>query len=133
MIAKNNPLNVRFSIKNLWKGQTGQRKGFATFSNLSFGIRAACIIIMRSYRKRGLVTPRQIIGTWAPPSENNTDGYLSFVCRMMDINPDSELSTLDYPMLIASMSWMEVGFEESISAMQVQAVIDSFGIEVYHG
>lgn len=131
MIAKNNPLNIRFSITNFWKGQIGQRKGFVVFSNLSFGIRAACIIIMRSYRKKGLCTIRQVVSRWAPSSENNTDAYISYVCRMLDMNPDSRLSELDYPMLISAMSWMEVGFEESVTAMQVKAVIDSFNIKPF--
>lgn len=131
MIATNNPLNIRYSILNRWKGQTGSRKGFVCFSSIIFGIRAACVIIMQSYRKKGYTTVRSVVGHWAPPSENDTDRYVSFVCRMMDINPDSELSALDYPMLIASMSWMEVGFDESVTAMQVQSVIDQFEIKLF--
>ena len=131
MIAKNNPLNIRSSILNKWKGQIGSRKGFVEFSSLIYGVRAACIIIMRSYRKKGYKTVRSIIGHGAPPSENDTDRYIDFVCRMLDINSDSDLSILDYPMLISAMSWMEVGFDDSVTAPQVKSVIDQFDIIPY--
>lgn len=79
MIAKNNPFNIRNNRKNKWQGQIGSRKGFCMFSDLKYGVRAAAIII-RNYYEHGLVTPRQIITRFAPPSENDTGSYISFVC-----------------------------------------------------
>ena len=36
----NNPLNIRYSPANKWQGQTGENKGFCTFRNEAYGIRA---------------------------------------------------------------------------------------------
>ena len=81
-IRNNNPGNIRHNAANPWKGMTGQDDdGFVIFESAQFGIRAMGKII-DSYRNRGIVTLKQIVDTWAPDTENNTESYLSHVMQM---------------------------------------------------
>lgn len=77
MKYKNNPLNIR--VGSNWFGLAGSRNGFCEFDSVAYCIRAS-LMILRSYSLRGIVTIGDIIRTWAPPSENNTNSYVSFVC-----------------------------------------------------
>lgn len=77
-VLNNNPLNIRYNPMNDWIGQTGDRRGFCTFSELAFGCRAA-LKLLRSYVSRGYDTIPEIISRWAPASENNTKAYIGYV------------------------------------------------------
>ena len=79
---RNNPLNIRYSGKNEWLGQTGERNGFCVFSEEKYGWRAA-FILLKNYHKKGFRTISQIIHRFAPASENPTSSYVSFVCDKM--------------------------------------------------
>lgn len=100
MIGKNNPLNVRYSRLNRWKGQTGQRKGFCEFSDVKYGIRAALYLLWKSYPKKGLLTYSEIISAYAPATENDTQKYIKFVTESMDVFP------FDMPVLANDFCWM---------------------------
>ena len=77
--TRNNPLNIRYSEKNEWLGQTGERNGFCVFSEEKFGWRAA-FVLLKNYYKKGFRTVSQIVHRFAPASENPTSSYVSFVC-----------------------------------------------------
>ena len=77
--TRNNPLNIRYSEKNQWLGQTGERNGFCVFSEEKYGWRAA-FVLLKNYYKKGFRTISQIIHRFAPASENPTSSYVSFVC-----------------------------------------------------
>ena len=79
MIGNNNPLNIRYSVKNRWIGQTGETRGFCNFSSTVYCVRACAYLLMRSYRKRGKRTYAELIETFAPPVENPTHDYVTFV------------------------------------------------------
>lgn len=79
MIGKNNPLNIRYSKANNWKGQTGHTRGFCNFSSLEFGVRAAIYLLFVSYRRKGAKTIAELITLFAPSSENDTDAYIKYV------------------------------------------------------
>lgn len=74
-IINNNPLNIRYSPMNVWKGQTGSNKGFCVFTELKYGYRAA-LVLLSNYVKRGNVSIQAIISRWAPASENDTAAYI---------------------------------------------------------
>lgn len=80
--TRNNPLNIRYSVKNDWKGQIGERNGFCVFSDEKYGWRAAFILI-KNYHKKGFRSVKQIIHRFAPASENPTSSYVEFVCKKM--------------------------------------------------
>lgn len=54
----------------------GSYKGFAQFENTDYSIRAG-IKVLRSYNRRGIKTIRQIIETFAPATENDTERYVN--------------------------------------------------------
>ena len=114
MIGKNNPLNIRYSKKNNWKGQIGQTRGFCDFSDIEYGIRACLYLLKKSYRKRGLLTFGELIKAYAPPSENNTQRYISYVCDKLDVYSfDKPIISTEWIKMVHYMSIFE-GNEVSI-------------------
>jgi hypothetical protein len=80
-IKNNNPGNIEMT-KTLWKGEISFVQNtdgrFKQFYHFTYGIRAA-ILNLKSYYNDGYRTIRQMISRWAPPKENNTEGYIRFV------------------------------------------------------
>lgn len=108
MIGKNNPLNIRYVKRNNWKGQVGSTRGFCDFVSVEYCVRAFAILVLRSYKKRGIVTISQIISTYAPPSENQTDKYIDYVCEMLGCFPFDVLDNdFQLALLIVTMSRFE--------------------------
>lgn len=94
-----NPLNIRFDRKTNWFGsRLKDKRGFVQFCAFSYGYRAA-VMIMRSYAKRGLKTVPQIIETWAPRNENDTEAYINSVLSFMSPR-QSEPFTVDRETMI---------------------------------
>lgn len=126
---KNNPLNIRYSGFSRWQGLEGERKGFCEFSTLSYGIRAAAIILMRSYRNNGVDKLRSIVRRWAPASENPTENYLKFVRSKSKVMPDEALrQPAQYALIIWAMAWFEQGVKPAFSPAEVLKVINQFKI-----
>ena len=86
----NNPLNIRFNKDNNWKGQTTTLRGFVVFKTPEYGYRAAYVLLC-NYIRKGYNTPRKIITRWAPPTENDTEAYINYVSKTMDISPDTKI------------------------------------------
>ncbi len=86
----NNPGNIRFIAKNAWNGQIGNDGGYGIYDSPQAGTRALGRQL-RAYANRGMTTVREVISTWAPPSENLTQSYISDVCNQLDCEPDDEL------------------------------------------
>ena len=122
----NNPLNIRYNQHNHWQGQVGQNGGFVNFANYIWGLRAAAVIL-KQYRKRGIVTVEKIISTWAPASENDTESYIKYVCRRTGM---TRLMVVDsVPLvkgLICAMIEMETGMK--ISSETVSNIVKAVGI-----
>ena len=111
-IRNNNPLNIRRNPANQWQGLRPVQadKLFCQFKAMKWGLRAA-IRLMENYIRRGAQTPRQIISRWAPPSENNTSGYITQACQRAGLDPDFPvLFWADLRKLIKAMSWIESRF-----------------------
>lgn len=83
-----NPGNIRLSSV-AWQGEaaTQSDKDFVVFSAPEWGIRAMAKILL-NYQAKGLVTVRQMIGRWAPTSENDTASYVAHVAAAMGVGPD---------------------------------------------
>ena len=65
---------------------------------------------MRSYRRAGVKKVAQIINRWAPTCENNTNAYISFVCKRTGFKPDTELVFIsDFAAVLAAMEIFEQG------------------------
>ena len=110
-VRNNNPGNIEKGIR--WRGLASDQPDsrFAKFEDAKWGARAMCKIFATYRRRYQRVTLRQIIERWAPPVENNTDGYVRIVAKRMAIDPDSEIKPDQYPMLAQAMSFVEVGFD----------------------
>lgn len=110
MIGKNNVLNIRSSASFKWLGQEGQTNGFCNFTSVMFCWRCGAYLIMRSYRRAKVRSIEAIIKRWAPPSENNTEAYIDFVCEQTGFSrkyvPRSET---DVALLLVAMMFMELG------------------------
>lgn len=93
-IRNHNPGNLRPS-GDRWQGQAGVDRagggpGFVRFETPAHGIRALAIDLSTKHG-RGLRSVRQIIGVYAPPSENDTAAYVANVARALGVDPDAPL------------------------------------------
>ena len=120
-IRNNNPLNLRHSADQ-WQGARKEQtdKSFVQFESMAYGYRAAWKTL-DSYWKhfkqlRQPFTVRAIISRWAPPSENDTDAYVSTVLRLTSLGGNERLPrplrgiAIDKLVrLLAAMTTMECG------------------------
>ena len=111
-IRNNNPLNIR--IGNTW---LGERKNptdpaFEEFVSIEYGLRAAFCILRRYIRRYHKQTVADIVSTWAPASENNTQRYIDIVCQRSGIKPDQQIQYEDADTmcrLVEAMAFVECG------------------------
>ena len=108
-LRNNNPGNIRNS-KTVWQGEIvpSTDLSFKQFKTMAYGYRAM-IKLLQNYRKlNGCRTISDFINRWAPPVENNTSGYISRVCREMQV-PSS---------YVAAMSQVENGIPAVMEDVQ---------------
>lgn len=91
-----NPGNIDYTPRNRWQGQVGIETGgspprFAVFERHEFGIRALAMLLITYQDRHGLRTIRQIIGRWAPGSENDTAAYVRHVAELTGRSPTEAL------------------------------------------
>lgn len=115
-IRNNNPLNIRYSSSNNWRGKVLSElktdTDFEEFSDMSFGFLAAFNLIGNTYIHRyHLTTPTEIINRWAPPTENNTEGYIRSVCSLSGLGGEEHISNADPRLrrLVFAMAIVECG------------------------
>ena len=89
----NNPGNIRDVPGQTWRGQIGvSDSGFVIFSDPTYGIRAMGIILDNYRDLYDLRTIREMITRWAPPAENPTESYITFVSNMTGIPADRRIT-----------------------------------------
>lgn len=84
--------NLRdFGIK--WQGLIGSDSdGFCIFDTVENGARAASKDVKGDIERKGQNTVRKLIESYAPPSENNTEAYISVVSKALGISDSSPLN-----------------------------------------
>ena len=112
----NNPLNIRIS-STLWNGKVSPNTdgAFEQFVDLAHGYRAALVTLRTYINKYGLNTVRKMITRWAPPSENNTESYITNVCKNSGLTADETISINDQDKLtrmVYAMSISENGYKD---------------------
>lgn len=118
-----NPGNIRCS-KVRYKGevQPSRDAEFKEFCSMGYGYRAM-FVLLDSYRSRyGLCTIRQMLGRYAPPSENFTEGYVRFVSSRTGIAPDEIVNTRaarDMVPIVAAMSQIENGVPATMDDVEL--------------
>ena len=95
-IRNNNPLNIRKG--NNWQGERSISTDaqFEQFDSMVMGLRAAMKLVRNYIQGRcsdgkRYDTIRKLVSRWAPPSENVTDKYISFVAESSGIHQDAFL------------------------------------------
>lgn len=107
-IRNNNPLNIEKGES--WQGLSIDQPDsrFAVFRDARYGFRAAARVL-KSYKRRGVVTLGEIINTWAPSFENDTASYVNHVSGLTGIGVGDVVSEDDYAVLLAAMTEHENG------------------------
>ena len=93
-IRNHNPLNIRRTAKDQWRGmaEVQNDRAFVQFKSLEWGWRAAFYLLTRTYyQKYRLCTIRGIVSRWAPQCENDTRAYVENVSRLIGIEPDEPI------------------------------------------
>lgn len=106
-IRNNNPGNIEHRDTVEWKGeiypQTTKLKNgaiedrFCQFESPEFGLRAIARILGNYQRIHDRFSIRMMIHRWAPPVENDTDAYVSFVSNKVGIDPDKYFTFIEQP------------------------------------
>ncbi|MBI6486100.1 structural protein [Proteus mirabilis] len=110
----NNPGNIRHGSK--WQGLSPQQtdKDFCQFVSTEYGIRAI-YVLMRTYEKKyGLCSIREIINRYAPPKENNTEGYIQRVAKELNVSTEDCVSVSKKEVAIAlatAIVGVELGYQ----------------------
>ena len=111
-IRLNNPGAIRRSNIQ-WAGMAPEQDGpFVRFATPEAGIMAMSKNLDSYARKHGLTTIEGIVNRWAPPSENNTTGYVKRVADAMGVDPTQPLNLSDPAVkssLMEAMSTVEAG------------------------
>ena len=117
-LRNNNPGNIRRS-SDVFQGEIASTdKAFKQFKTMAWGYRAIFCILRTYYRNYHLKTIRQLIGRWAPSSENDTESYVSQVSDYSGIPADDPITITDREQMIrivAAMSRVENGREAVMS------------------
>lgn len=123
----NNPSNIRYCAINHWKGLAGSDNGFCKFDTLELGCRAL-VVLLRSYIRKGYDTPEKIINRFAPPSENNTCNYISYVCKFISPTMDSKTiityKSYEFYMLCSAICMFETS--TSLSSFYFNTITKNF-------
>ena len=61
---------------------------FCVFTDAQHGIRAMALNLRAYHDRLGCRTIRDYINRWAPPNENNTEGYIARVANTLGISAD---------------------------------------------
>lgn len=110
----NNPGNIRHGSK--WQGLSVEQtdKDFCQFISSEYGIRAIYKLLQTYQKKYGLNTIRTIVNRYAPPNENNTEGYISRASKEICIdanNPiNTQLKNVTIPLAVAIVN-IELGYQ----------------------
>jgi hypothetical protein len=95
-LRNNNPGNIRRSSVR-YRGEVvpSADPAFKQFETIVWGYRALFMLLHTYRKKHGLNTLREMIARYAPPTENDTGGYLRAVSARTGIPADRPLQTLD--------------------------------------
>lgn len=123
-IHNNNPGNIKHS-SDIWKGKSRLQTDdvFVQFDNPHFGIRAATRNFRTSFDKHGNDTIRKLITRWAPPIENDTEAYITFMMDHMGVG-DNEPLSITNPETMSSLLSGVFQFEGAPSGTYSAEVMD---------
>jgi hypothetical protein len=99
-IRNHNPGNLRRSA-DPWQGLAAEQTDpeFFQFASAKWGIRALARTLIAYQDRVGLKTIKQMIGRWAPSSENDTGAYVRTVAASVGVEPNDEINVHDHAAL----------------------------------
>lgn len=112
-IRNKNPGNIRHGSSK-WQGMSAVQTDseYIQFDDPVYGIRAMAKLLKNYQLNYGLNTIEQIIGRWAPPSENITEAYIKNVASKVGIDRDQQIQVVDYlPALVVAIIKHENGMQ----------------------
>ena len=120
-LRNNNPLNIRHS-RDRFQGEVvpGSDRAFKQFTSMAYGYRAA-FVTLATYLARGRNTVEKIVRAWAPPTENNTEGYINHVVQRSGVGRNKVLTAEsggDYRKIVAAMSHCENGIPANMADVE---------------
>ncbi len=110
-VRNNNPGNIRQAGGEFANYETPQAGFNAMRRDLLAKLSGNSPIMRERYGEGYIPTLRNVISTWAPPSENNTVNYINVVASQSGIDPDAPLSQEDVDAIVPAMVRMEGGTE----------------------
>lgn len=130
-IRNNNPGNIRHS-SDKFKGEIQPSKdpAFKQFEAMEYGYRAIFVIIRTYITRYNLTTVGEIITRWAPPSENNTHGYIKAVCKhtaLADVSTIDPRNSAQMQRLVRGISFVENGEPADYEQVEQGWLLYSFG------
>lgn len=121
-LRNNNPGNIEKNStkwKGLSKNQTDSR--FFKFESMAWGYRAM-FRTLRTYKSvHGKKTLTDMISRWAPPIENNTEGYIRLVSNRAKVYPNVEIDTENKALMcriVEAMSYQENGVPANLAEVE---------------
>lgn len=116
-IRNNNPLNIRKGCK--WRGERSVQldREFEEFESMEYGIRAAIKLVCnhisgQTGRHKPCTNLVQLIETWAPSTENDTEAYIKTVEKLTGINRYQRIYANNREMvsrIVTAMAKVETG------------------------
>lgn len=122
-LRNNNPGNIR-KDGTTWIGEKepSTDKSFKQFKSIEYGYRAM-FVLLGTYISRGWNTIEKIISKYAPPSENNTIGYINNVSILSGVGKNKTLSGRgckeEFIKIVCAMSRIENGVEANEKAVRM--------------
>lgn len=123
----NNPGNIRTSTTP-WQGKVTPSRdaAFETFDTPEHGMRAAAKVLLTYFNKHKLDTVTKIISRWAPPSENDTQAYITAVSERTGMPPDAFIDLTD-PMLFTVLLMAIIRHEQGLDPYPAATVLKVVG------
>lgn len=111
-LRNNNPGNIEWvsDPARRWLGMVGKDGRYGVFDSAAHGVRAIGGELRANFR-RGQNTIAEIIGEWAPPSDNDTDAYIADVADALGVDENLPLSSVRIPDLAAAIIEHENGVQ----------------------
>lgn len=122
-LRNNNPGNIRLSATTQWQGEVrpSQDRSFCQFSTMGYGYRALIKLLQNYRRLNRCRTIADFVNRWAPPSENNTSGYISRVCKEMQV-PSSYVPDVDDKATMCAFAAAVSQVENGVPAVMADVV-----------
>ena len=103
----NNPMNI-VGGPNRWQGMKGKQedRNFVQFTTMTYGVRAAMILLTKYHRDYNLKTVPEIVHRWAPDGGEAEKNYITHVRNTL-FKSDINQTRADLLKLMQAMCWFE--------------------------